>query len=106
LVFFCRLFPPSFSYLLPPLLSLQLFFLLKSFSSTSTMATAAPPPSVAGVARLSLPLRLLQICVRLRREHARLRRGRGGDERRIRKSSDLSLLSLILVITAFVDFDY
>ncbi|CAN0928732.1 hypothetical protein LINGRAHAP2_LOCUS36655, partial [Linum grandiflorum] len=58
--FFCRLFPPSFSYLLPPLLSLQLFFLLRSFSSTSIMATAAPPPSVAGVARLSLPLRLLQ----------------------------------------------
>ncbi|CAN0857500.1 hypothetical protein LINGRAHAP2_LOCUS6774 [Linum grandiflorum] len=35
------------------------------------MATAEAPLAVAGVARLSLPLRLLQICERLRREHAR-----------------------------------
>ncbi|CAN0918847.1 hypothetical protein LINGRAHAP2_LOCUS31120, partial [Linum grandiflorum] len=69
--FFCRLLLPSFSYLLLPLLSLQLFFLLQSFSSTFTVTTAAAPPAVAGVARLSLPLRLLYICERLRREHAR-----------------------------------
>ncbi|CAN1220705.1 hypothetical protein LINGRAPRIM_LOCUS34, partial [Linum grandiflorum] len=99
--FFCRLFPPSFSYLLLPLLSLQLFFLLKSFSSTSTMATAAAPPAVAGVARLSLPLRLLQICERLRREHAR--RSSSPARQGWRRTKDWSCVNgggvLIIVVT-------
>ncbi|CAN0876211.1 hypothetical protein LINGRAHAP2_LOCUS11174, partial [Linum grandiflorum] len=99
--FFYRLLPPSFSYLLLPHLSLQLFFLLKFFSSTSTMTTAAAPPAVAGVARLSLPLRLLQICERLRREHAR--RSSSSARQGWRRTKDWSCVNggwvLIMVVT-------